>query len=108
MHILLLFVPKTGGIIFVGGNTFNQQSNPESKGGDTNSSVVTFGPQSKNLASIVRGVKSAVTIHAKIAGQDFAWQERFHDHVIRNEEEYRNIRNYIANNPANWEKDKFY
>lgn len=36
------------------------------------------------------------------------WQERFHDHIIRNEEEYNRIKNYIINNPKNWDKDCFF
>ncbi|MBS1512989.1 MAG: hypothetical protein JST86_19275 [Bacteroidetes bacterium] len=35
----------------------------------------------------------------------FAWQERFYDRVIRNADEYQNIRNYIENNVLNWKED---
>lgn len=35
------------------------------------------------------------------------WQANYHDHVIRNDAEYKRIKNYILNNPANWEADKF-
>ncbi len=35
------------------------------------------------------------------------WQSNYHDHVIRNENEYNIIKRYIINNPANWQKDKF-
>jgi REP element-mobilizing transposase RayT len=67
-----------------------------------------FGPQSKNLASVVRGFKSSVTIAARKINPDFAWQTRFHDHIIRNDESFENISNYIINNPANWQEDKFF
>ncbi len=66
-----------------------------------------FGPQSKNLASIVRGFKIGVTKFAKSKHIKFAWQPRFHDHIIRNEKSYQNIANYIENNPKNWVEDKF-
>jgi putative transposase len=36
------------------------------------------------------------------------WQERFHDHIIRNEAEYERIRNYIINNPKKWDEDCFF
>ncbi|MCA0456404.1 MAG: transposase [Chloroflexi bacterium] len=36
------------------------------------------------------------------------WQERFHDHIIRNEADLTRIRDYIVNNPALWEQDTFY
>lgn len=66
-----------------------------------------FGPQSKNLASIVRGFKSAVTTYArKNSILDFAWQSRFHDHIIRNAASFERIQNYIANNPSKWKEDK--
>ena len=65
-----------------------------------------FGPQSKNLASIIRGFKSAVTIHARKINPQFAWQSRFHDHIVRNEKSLKNIRRYIFNNPAMWHRDR--
>ncbi len=34
------------------------------------------------------------------------WQRSFHDHVIRNEKSLREIREYIVNNPLNWDIDK--
>jgi len=64
----------------------------------------TFGPQKKNLGSIVRGFKSAITTYAKKNKIEFGWQERFHDHIIRSYEEYLNITNYIKNNPKNWKQ----
>jgi len=67
-----------------------------------------FGPQSQNLASIVRGFKIGVTKNARIIQPDFAWQSRFHDHIIRNEQSYHTISQYIINNPAKWSEDKFY
>jgi len=67
-----------------------------------------FGPQSKNLSSIVRGYKSAVTTYARKNNIAFSWQSRFHDHIIRNEKSYQRIKNYILNNPKNWKDDIFY
>lgn len=66
-----------------------------------------FGPQSKNLASIIRGFKIGVTKNARLINPDFAWQSRFYDHIIRNDESYHRIANYIKNNPKNWKEDKF-
>ena len=67
-----------------------------------------FGPQSKNLASIVRGYKIGVTKYARQNNLPFAWQARYHDHVIRNADECGQIRNYINTNPQKWTEDKFY
>jgi putative transposase len=67
-----------------------------------------FVPQSKNKSSIVRGFKSAVTVQAHVIHTDFAWQTRFHDHIIRNSVSHDTIERYIFNNPINWLEDKFY
>lgn len=65
-----------------------------------------FGPQSKNLASIIRGFKTGVTTRARTINPKFGWQPRFHDQIIWNARAFRNISNYIKNNPANWNKNK--
>jgi len=36
------------------------------------------------------------------------WQRYYHEHIVRNEQSYQTISNYIINNPAKWGKDKFY
>ena len=67
-----------------------------------------FGPQSNNIASIIRGFKSAVTCWCKKNGfPNFGWHPLFHDHIIRDQNAYFNISNYIRNNPENWKKDCF-
>lgn len=66
-----------------------------------------FGPQKNNLPSIIRGFKSITTKRIHAAGYpDFAWQPRYYDHIIRNDDALKNIRNYIQNNPPMWEYEK--
>ena len=36
------------------------------------------------------------------------WQKLFHDHVVRNKNDYGEIYAYIDNNPINWDIDCFY
>ncbi len=36
------------------------------------------------------------------------WQRSFYDHVIRNEQEYQEIWEYVDLNPLKWEEDKYY
>ncbi len=67
-----------------------------------------FGPQSKNLGSIIRGFKIGVKVSAQQIHSNFAWQSRYHDHIIRNEPAFLRITQYIKNNPANWKKDRFH
>jgi putative transposase len=33
------------------------------------------------------------------------WQKSFYDHIIRNEQDLARIREYIQNNPKNWQED---
>lgn len=84
------------------------QSNPISPTTTPKTPKNQFGPQSKNLASIIRGFKTGVTINAREILADFAWQSRFHDHIIRDDQGFQRIADYIVNNPANWNDDNFY
>ncbi|MCL1794999.1 MAG: transposase [Oscillospiraceae bacterium] len=36
------------------------------------------------------------------------WQERFHDHIIRDREDYQRIWRYIDENPARWAEDRYF
>lgn len=75
---------------------------------DARGASLRFGPQSGNLSSVVRGIKSAVTKYANEHDIPFAWQSRYHDHIIRNQMEMDRIADYIENNPLRWESDIFF
>ena len=73
--------------------------------------------QPKSISSFVAGFKSA-TINRiddwidanglqmqKFNRKNPLWQANYYDHIIRNETEYQNISEYIANNPIKWEED---
>lgn len=60
------------------------------------------------LGVIVNQYKRMVTINARKIQNDFAWQSRFYDNIIWNDDAFRRISNYIQNNPLNWAGDKFY
>ncbi|HET7360585.1 MAG TPA: transposase [Salinimicrobium sp.] len=67
-----------------------------------------FQNQGKNtVSSIIGGYKSAVTRNANRLGLENGWQSDFNDHIIRDFSEYSRIKNYIINNPGNWDSDKF-
>jgi putative transposase len=92
-------------IVIIKENEFNNSNNND---GMSNKPQNQFGPQSKNLAAIIRGFKSAVTAQArKLGNSEFAWQTLYHDHIIRNNQSFENIQNYILNNPEKWDKDNF-
>ena len=87
-------------ILCIGENEFNSNF--------THDNSNKFGPQSKNLGSIIRGFKSTVSKQVRTMIPGFGWQERYHDNIIRNQESYLYIQQYILNNPMNWKEDKFY
>jgi REP element-mobilizing transposase RayT len=106
------------GILFIGNNEFNDyriggrdaMHGVSTDGTHKNKDDVfknEFGPQSKNLSSIIRGFKSAVTIQAKRINPDFGWQTRFYDHIVRNPKSYDTISQYIIDNPKKWVHDEF-
>lgn len=59
------------------------------------------------ISSIVGSYKSAVTKHANRLGYPHQWQKLFYDNIIRNNNDYQKISDYIVSNPENWAKDKF-
>jgi len=85
-HIHLIFVIN-GTIDFVYGGTMWASS-----------------PTSAVIPTIVRTLKTMVT---KECGFSF-WQRSYHDHIIQNEDEYRKIWQYIDENPAKWEEDRYF
>lgn len=59
------------------------------------------------LGAVIGQFKIACTKRIRAAGYpDFAWQSRFYDHVIRSEKSLNKIREYITNNPMQWEMDQ--
>jgi len=59
-----------------------------------------------SLSSIINHYKGNVKRWCNKNGYEyFSWQSRFYDHVIRNEKSLFNIREYIINNPLNWDID---
>jgi REP element-mobilizing transposase RayT len=97
------------GIIIIENNYMDAHRRDAMHGVPTNDTTINhFGPQSKNMASIIRGYKSAVTTYARKNSISFAWQRNYHDHIIRNDHEFQMIRDYILDNPANWKQDKFH
>ena len=61
------------------------------------------------LSTIMGQYKSAVTKMIRSMQPELTvWQASFHDHVIRNQQDYERIWAYIDTNPIRWEKDCFY
>ena len=64
---------------------------------------------STNICTIVGQYKMSVTKKIRMREpKKQVWQRSFHDHIIRNQESYEKIWNYIEDNPRKWEEDCFY
>jgi REP element-mobilizing transposase RayT len=73
----------------------------------TTNQMSAMSPQAGSLSVIVRTYKAAVSRWCRQANfEHFAWQARFYDHIIRNDDSLRRIRQYILDNPARWSEDK--
>jgi len=71
----------------------------------------------KSISSFMAGFKSAVNTKIddymdehnmdmpKYNRNNHFFQPNYHDRIIRNNGEYGRTKNYIKNNPGNWEKD---
>jgi len=56
------------------------------------------------LSRVVKQYKGAIT---KKIGTSI-WQRSYHDHIIRNAEDYSRIFEYINSNPAKWADDRYF
>jgi REP-associated tyrosine transposase len=64
-----------------------------------NESMVEISPKRGSLSSVIRSYKSAVTRYANQNKIEFGWQSRFHDHIVKDGNEFYRIYEYISNNP---------
>jgi len=68
--------------------------------------------QAKSIGSLMAGFKSSVTkkIHImderRSSVRNKIWQRNYWEYIVRNENEYNRISQYIRENPAKWQNDK--
>ena len=68
-------------------------------------------PVADSIPTIMRAFKSASTKNIneiRNTPGTPVWQRNYHEHVARNEDDLRRIRQYILSNPANWTTDENY
>ncbi len=66
-------------------------------------------PISGSLSVVIQQYKAGVKLWCNRHGFPyFQWQPRFYEHVIRNERDLNEIRNYIPSNPLKWADDTEY
>ena len=56
------------------------------------------------VSRIIKQFKGSITKQIGFS----IWQRSFHDHIIRDENDYKRIAEYIENNPQRWTEDCFY
>ena len=65
------------------------------------------GPPRASAPTVSDAVGALKRLVNRRIGHDI-WQRSFHEHVIRNEQDYREIWEYIDQNPAKWVEDRYY
>ena len=66
-------------------------------------------PVSGSLPTIIRSFKSAAGKYvneSRGSPGTPVWQRNYYEHVIRDDDELRRTREYIRNNPENWQSDE--
>ena len=66
---------------------------------------------SRNVGAMVRGFKGAASRRInEIRNTPGApvWQRNYYEHVIRNDEDYNRIAEYVVNNPQRWTEDSLH
>jgi REP element-mobilizing transposase RayT len=101
IHILLMIHSDTGGPMRASGPTTGDSpmraSGPTTGDGPMPSSGPTLG-------MVVRAIKTLTT---RQIGETI-WQNKFHDHIIRDDNDFLGYWQYIDGNPAKWADDEYY
>lgn len=76
---------------------------------DKNQYMATISPKSGSISRIIASYKAACTKMIRSVGTEpFAWQSRFHDRIIRNQQELQRVEDYILSNPEHWLHDELF
>lgn len=100
------------------GRPDQRDGNPDQRDDSPDQRVGDFYRLPKSISSFIAGFKSAVNTKIddyiddnklkipKYNRNNHFFQANYHDHIIRNQESYYRIKQYIINNPKNWKNDK--
>ena len=73
----------------------------------TEKTHASISPRKGSLSVIIRTFKAAVTTVCRRNGyHNFRWQSRFYDHIIHDDRDMDNVRNYIIDNALKWSTDE--
>ena len=94
----------------------SQTNTPQTNTSQTNTQTDDGKPKNKTIGDMMDAFKSIVTVEYIHGVKNKGWdrfdgkllQRDYYEHIIRNEQEYQRISDYIINNPSKWKDDKFY
>ena len=82
--------------------TMDAASHVPTRDNDKNKYMEYISNKQSWLSVCIGSIKSAVTKYANQNNISFAWQSRYNDRIIRNQNEMNRIAEYIKNNPIVW------
>ena len=94
----------------------NNDSGENNDGGENKNRATTRVAPTKTIGDMMDAFKSITTVEYILGVKTLGWprfdgkiwQRNYPEHIIRNEQSYQTISDYIINNPAKWAGDKFY
>ena len=121
-HAILKIVTTVGAPLVVAQNEMVNQNNDTTVSGQpqgiapTNQQNGTISKTGKTLGDMVGAFESITTVnyirgvktHHWPSFDGKLWQRNYWEHIIRDEQSYQNISEYIINNPAKWNEDRLY
>ena len=72
--------------------------------------VISESTEKSTLANIVQNFKSISSRKINRISKNYGvsiWQRNYYERIVRSEQELKNLREYIENNPANWEGSQY-
>ncbi len=118
LHAIVI-LDKTHGVVETHGRASLRRRRQQPPQSTPQSKTQPFSRKPKSISSFIGGFKSAVNSKiddyidennlgiAKYNRNNHFFQPNYHDHIIRNENEYIRIAQYIINNPKDWKNDTF-
>lgn len=85
---------------------YNDDDKNANENANTNKMSI-ISPKPGSVSAIIRSYKSICKriINLNYKHSDFNWQLRFYDNIVRVDNDLFRIREYIKDNPPNWEND---
>lgn len=115
LHEYVIMPNHFHGILEIVGATLvvaQNENTPPVVAQNDNLATTRVAPTNKTVGDMMDAFKSITTVEyirgvKNLGWQPFdgkLWQRNYYEHIIRNEQSYQTISNYIINNPAKWQE----